>query len=286
MIFAVGSLLADGLKESLAKKRGVVLDVTVHQSIDSTNSWCMQQSKSGKSLPFACFAEEQTSGRGRRGKQWLMSSGSNIAMSLVWPFVLSEQSLQLLPISIALAIVETLEDLGLQQVQIKWPNDVYVQGKKIAGILIETQPVKEGRAEVSEPGAKPVAVVIGLGLNYDMQMSGLMAGGEKLVFTDICEQFKEQAVTIVPERNAVAADLLANVVAVCRDYRQTAAASLKKFRESYDYCGQKNVEIILDNAEVLSGVAQGVNEEAELLVLIDGRQRAFNSAEVSVRADA
>ena len=284
-MFSVNRLLADGLKASVAEKQGVVLDVVVHQSIDSTNSWCMQQSKSGKRLPFACFAEDQTSGKGRRGKQWLMSPNSNIAMSLAWPFVLSEQSLHLLPLSIAVAIVETLEDLGLQQVQIKWPNDVYVQGKKIAGILIETQPVKDGQAEMSEAGIKPVAAVIGLGLNYKMQMSEQVMRDEQLSLTDIYEQINLQKITTMPERNAVAVALLCKVVAVCQNYRQASEESLKKFRATYDYCKQKKVEVILDNAEVLSGIAQGVNEAAELLVLIDGKQRAFNSAEVSVRAD-
>ena len=61
--------------------------------------------------------------------------------------------------------------------------------------------------------------------------------------------------------------------------------NLEKFRASYDFCKQKKVEIILDNKEVLSGIAQGVNDNAELLVLVDGELRVFNSADVSVRAD-
>ncbi len=268
----------------VAEKFGMALDVTVHQSIASTNSWCLQQSKSGKNLPFACFAEAQTSGRGRRGKRWLMSPNSNIAMSLTWPFVLSQQSLHLLSLSVALVIVETLESLGLKHVQIKWPNDVYVQGKKIAGVLIETQPIKVEQVG-SKIDAKYVAVVIGLGLNYEMLMSAQIMNHEQVSFTDICEQVSLQKVVIKPERNAIAATLLCNVVAMCQGYKRASAESLKQFRASYDFCKQKKVEIILDNAEALSGVAQGVNDDAELLVLIDGEQRAFNSAEISVRAD-
>jgi len=269
----------------VAERLGMALDVTVHQSIASTNSWCLQQSKSGESLPFACFAEAQTSGRGRRGKRWLMSPNSNIAMSLAWPFVLSQQSLHLLSLSVALVIVETLESLGLKHVQIKWPNDVYVQSKKIAGVLIETLPIKVGQTDNKDIDVKCVAVVIGLGLNYEMLMSAQIMNHEQVSFTDICEQIGLQKVAAKPERNAVAATLLCNVVAMCQDYKRASVESLKKFRASYDFCKQKKVEIILDNAETLSGVAQGVNDGAELLVLIDGEQRAFNSAEISVRAD-
>jgi BirA family transcriptional regulator, biotin operon repressor / biotin---[acetyl-CoA-carboxylase] ligase len=276
-------LQADSLKAAVAEKRDVVLDVVVRQSVDSTNSWCLQQSKSGKALPFACFAEEQTSGRGRRGKHWFMSAHSDIAMSLSWPFILSEKSLHLLPLSIALAIVETLESLGIKHVQIKWPNDVYVQGKKIAGILIETQPVKEGQVNENATDDKHVAVVIGLGLNYERLMGGQAKTNELLVLTDICEQIKLQRITTKPERNAIASALLLNVIAVCQNFGQASRKNLEKFRASYDFCKQKKVEIILDNKEVLSGVAQGINDNAEFLVLINGEQRVFNSAEVSVR---
>ncbi len=278
-------LKAGGLKAAVAEKLGVVLDVVVHQSIDSTNSWCLQQSKLGRVLPFACFAEEQTSGRGRRGKRWIMSTHSDIAMSLVWPVVLSEQPLGLLPLSIALAVVETLEGLGMKQVQIKWPNDIYVQGKKIAGVLIETRPINGGRASENAAGGNHVAVVIGSGLNYETLRSDRAKSDDPLILTDICEQIELQKIAVKAERNVVASALLCNVIAMCQNFSQMSGDNLQKFRASYDYCKQKKVEITLDNKDVLSGVAQGVSDNAELLVLVEGRQRVFNSAEVSVRAD-
>ena len=81
----------------VARDNRIKLDVIVHDSIDSTNNWSLVQQKAGRRLPFACFAEEQTSGRGRRGKRWFMSAHRGIAMSLTWPFVLSKQPLHLLP---------------------------------------------------------------------------------------------------------------------------------------------------------------------------------------------
>ena len=292
-------LQAESLHAAVAKKLDVALDVVVHESIDSTNSWSLQQCKSGKVLPFACFAEEQTSGRGRRGKRWFMSAHSNIAMSLTWPFVVSEQPLHLLSLSIALAVVETLENLGIKHVQIKWPNDVYVQGKKIAGILIETQPIKHDQVKQSASNGKYVAVVVGLGLNYEMLMSDQIQLNpelkpelnqtceisELLILTDICEQIKSHKITAKPERNLVASALLRNVISACQNLRQVSRINLEKFRVSYDFCKQKKVDIILENKEVLSGVAQGVNDSAELLVQVEGELRVFNSADISVRAE-
>jgi len=279
----VDCLRADNLKSTVMSKFEVLQDVIVHQSIDSTNSWCLQQSKSGRKVPFACFAEEQTSGRGRRGKRWLMSAHSNVAMSLAWPFALPVRLLHLLPLSVALAVVETLEGLGIRYVQIKWPNDVYVRGKKIAGILIETQSVAGKYASIGVAAGKTVVVVIGLGLNYRMRDFELTNGGKPLMFTDVCEQFALQKIAIKPERNIVASALLCNVVSVCQNFIRASEENLKKFRSSYDFCRQKKVDVILGDGEVLSGVAQGVNDDAELLVMINGELRAFNSAEVSVQ---
>ncbi len=288
------NLQADVLKAVVAEKNNIDMDVVVHESIDSTNSWSLQQCRAGKILPFACFSEDQTLGRGRRGKRWMMSAQSNIAMSLSWPFVLSHQQLHLLPLSVALAIVETLESFSLKHVQIKWPNDVYVQGRKIAGILIETQSVKENsfvektNDELSM-GRGQVAVVIGVGLNFDMSsfVSPFNDDGSQVLaeFTDIESEIIMQAIEQKIDRVMLASTLLQYVVAVCQSFQQDAKYSLEKFRSRYDFCKNKMVEVTSDNKETVSGIALGVNNGAELIVLVDGKECVFNSAEVSVKAD-
>jgi len=277
-------LQAEALKVLVASKMDLDLDVVVLQTIDSTNSWGLQQTKLGRVLPFVCFAEEQTSGKGRRGKHWHMPANSNVAMSLVWSFDCLFESQHLLPLAIAMALVDALEDLGLKQVQIKWPNDVYVQGKKIAGILIETRPIKNDSVTAATIDSKAVAVVIGLGLNFQMQQYEPVPGEEPLVFTDVCEQARLQNIVVQPDRNVIASAVLCNMISVCQHFEKVAYESLQRFRSNYDFCRQKKVDIVLDNNDVLSGVAQGVSDNAELLVLVEGEQLAFNSAEVSVRA--
>ena len=82
----------------------------------------------------------------------------------------------------------------------------------------------------------------------------------------------------------MAAALLKNVIAAVQDYQSLTSSCLEIFRKNYDYCRDKSVDVIQDNQQVVSGIAQGVNDNAELLVLIDGQQRVFNSAIVSVKA--
>jgi len=281
----VEALRAAEIQAVVAEKNKIVLDVSVHQSIDSTNSWSMGQSKQGRVLPFACFAEQQEHGKGRRGKQWLMKPRTNIAMSVSWPFT-SAESLSLLPLSVAIAITQLLEDYGLQHVQVKWPNDVYVQGAKIAGILIETAPIS---MEAKEAGS--LAVVIGIGLNFDLDAEVLAQiksqGQSSAEITDISRQFEVQQISMRPSREQVASGLLSRVLQLCQNFEQQAVLSLEDFRRRYDYCMGKNIDLILDADERLSGVGCGVSDNAELMVRLDGSDvvRYFNSAEVSVRAD-
>lgn len=277
----MGGLQGSIFKVVVAKQNHINLDVVVHDSIDSTNSWCLAQQKASRQLPFACFAEEQTSGKGRRGKKWVVKAHSNIAMSVAWLFELSSQPIHLLSLSVAIAIAQTLERYGLRHVQIKWPNDVYVQGKKIAGILIETQPIRNAVTANNNARDASMAVVIGIGLNYDMSA---FETEEVLALTDICEQFALQMSALIPLRQEVASVLLGNIISVCQDLPGFVASNFELFNTQYDYCKGKNVELILENKVSLSGIAQGINERAELLVIVEGELRVFNSAEISVRA--
>lgn len=272
-------LQAAVLKAAIADASAFEIDLTIHESIDSTNDWCLQQCKIGKRLPFACFAEAQTQGRGRRGKNWVMPAGSNIAMSIAWAFETSYQQLQFLPLSIAVVIVEVLENFGLTEVKIKWPNDVYVRDKKIAGILVETQPIKSSGKQ-----APLLAVVIGIGLNHDVSELD-EALQQALMLTDVITEAHAQTLMPVPDRMQLAVQLFNKTLVLCQYYPHVSVSCIEKFRQQYDYCQQKTVELILDNNDILSGIAMGINDNAEILVLVDGQQRAFNSASVSVKIE-
>jgi len=128
-----------------------------YDSLDSTNTTI-------KSLPaedniLVCCAETQTKGRGRFGRTWHSPVGENIYCSVKWPFSKPVLHLSGLSLVIALAVMATLQKLGFHQdIGIKWPNDILWQGKKLAGILIETQ------------GTRELQVIIGIGMNISLKM--------------------------------------------------------------------------------------------------------------------
>ncbi len=108
----------------------------VHQLIDSTNNYLKTGAEVDK-LPLICLAEHQTAGHGRRGSSWISAYGQDICCSLAWEVADKYRVSGVESLSIALALAETFARMGIAGVQVKWPNDIYVKGKKICGILPE-----------------------------------------------------------------------------------------------------------------------------------------------------
>ena len=105
---------------------------------------------------MVCFAEHQSAGKGRRGRQWVSPFGSNIYMSILWRFQQDGIACTAgLSLAVGVAVIRALKTYGFNEVGLKWPNDIYCQGKKLGGILIEVSGEADG----------PCAVIIGLGLN-------------------------------------------------------------------------------------------------------------------------
>ncbi|PPD16019.1 MAG: biotin--[acetyl-CoA-carboxylase] ligase, partial [Methylotenera sp.] len=124
--------------------------------IASTNTYLMQQKNVAHATCVA--AHIQTSGRGRRGRTWVSQLGASLTFSLVWRFQCGAAALSGLSLAVGVALMRALQNLGVNQAQLKWPNDVLVEGKKLAGILIELQGDLDG----------PSTAVIGVGINLNL----------------------------------------------------------------------------------------------------------------------
>ncbi|MGY8862292.1 MAG: biotin--[acetyl-CoA-carboxylase] ligase, partial [Pseudomonadales bacterium] len=133
-------------------------NVQLQMSLPSTNQTLMQRQQQQSIHAEVILAEVQTSGRGRLGRHWQSPFGQNIALSLGWSFVGGAAALEGLSLVVGVALAQALGDLGVHQVQLKWPNDVLVGGKKLAGILLEMRGDATG----------PCNVVIGIGLNVHL----------------------------------------------------------------------------------------------------------------------
>jgi BirA family biotin operon repressor/biotin-[acetyl-CoA-carboxylase] ligase len=127
-----------------------------HGVVGSTNLLAAEAAQAGAKEGLVVVAEEQAAGRGRRGRPWVAPAGSALLCSILFrPQVMGE--LPLIPAALALSARAALVHLGLDGVGLKWPNDLVIGGRKLAGILAEVVP---GSAASDAP-----ALVVGLGLN-------------------------------------------------------------------------------------------------------------------------
>ncbi len=136
----------DRIKQETATKK-----ISYFQSIDSTNSYLLKHGECGE----ICISESQSAGRGSRGNTWVSPESGNLYFSLCWCVDEIPETWSLLGLLVAIAIAETLEDIGLKGHGIKWPNDIFWRQQKMGGILVET---------VNQTGK----LVIGIGLNLKL----------------------------------------------------------------------------------------------------------------------
>ncbi|SDT11964.1 BirA family transcriptional regulator, biotin operon repressor / biotin-[acetyl-CoA-carboxylase] ligase [Halopseudomonas litoralis] len=127
-------------------------------TVDSTNAQLMSRLSMDNPRPLACIAEQQSAGKGRRGRDWVSPYGQNIYLSLALPFSGGAQRLEGLSLLVGLVLVETLEAGGFSGCALKWPNDVLLDGRKLAGILIE----------IAGDLTSDCVAVIGVGVNVLM----------------------------------------------------------------------------------------------------------------------
>ena len=137
-----------------ADAKGLHLEVL--DAVASTNSYLLTHAGDPAAHGQVAIAEMQIAGRGRRGRAWHTPFAGALTFSILWRFQQGVAALGGLSLAAGLAVAQACEALGIQGIQLKWPNDVMHGGRKLAGILIEVQGEMQG----------PSVAVIGVGLNY------------------------------------------------------------------------------------------------------------------------
>ena len=237
-------------------------EIHVFPELDSTNRWALQQGVCGD----VCLAEQQTAGRGRRGRQWQSPAGVNVYLSVRWCFAAVPAHLPLLSLVTGLAVAEALEDCAIHGHGLKWPNDVYYDGKKLGGILLEAV-------------GSLHHVVIGIGLNVNI-LPETVAGGELIdqPWTSL------QQITGEPvERNGLVAALLQRLLQHLHTFPQLDVAQFQQDWQRHDVLLGRQVQAF-SGVETLQGLALGINNQGQLLIKLgDGTRKNLSSADVSVR---
>lgn len=234
--------------------------IHIFPSLDSTNTWLLEKPNTCFSI---CLAEEQTAGRGRRGRVWQSPKSGNIYFSLRWCFEQVPANYGCLGLVVGVTVAEALADYGLQGQMIKWPNDIYYQGRKLGGILLQTaQPLQQ--------------VVIGIGLNTSMPAE--LGANIDQAWCDLSEILQQGI-----DRNRLIAAILKQLIPALQAFPHFNMQNFKQQWQRWDWLDQQPVQVNTGN-EVWQGKACGLDEQGQLQVaLADGSRRAFSSAEVSVR---
>lgn len=240
--------------------------IEVHWRIDSTNSALLRTAAGDDRVLAACLAERQTRGRGRRGRDWHMPLGGGIALSLRRRFDTSMAALAGLSLAVGVAVVRALVAHGVHGSALKWPNDIVVDGRKLAGILIELAGEAHG----------PCEAVIGIGLNLRLGAAGQAINQP---WTDLATF----AGAAMPGRNALAASLLAEVAAATDVF---AAQGFAAFVDDYarlDVLAGQPLRM-LGAATTVEGIGRGVDVQGRLRLACADGEHLVDSGEVSVRA--
>ena len=231
--------------------------------LDSTNTWLKDNGKHGD----VCIAEQQTAGRGRRGKQWLSPRADNIYCSVKWCFDNIPKQISLLSLVVGLSIAKALEKIGLTGHGVKWPNDIFWQGKKMGGILIEG---------ISSSSTQQQQVVIGFGLNVNMpEPLG------KVIDQPWINLNHARGMTV--ERNQLLAFILESLI---NDLQGFESLDDKKFQTDWKQWNvlQDQTVHILQERQEYSGIVKGIDNQGRLGVkLRSGKLTYYTSAEIRLK---
>lgn len=238
--------------------------VTVLPVIDSTNQYLLErinELNSGDS----CVAEYQQAGRGRRGRKWFSPFGANLYLSMFWRLEQGPAAAIGLSLVIGIVIAEVLHDLGADKVRVKWPNDLYLNDRKLAGILVEMTG-KTGDA---------AQIVIGAGLNMVMRN----------VQTDVVNQgwitLQEAGVTI--DRNTLAVRLIKELREALTLFEQDGLSPFLSRWEKLDNFINRPVKLIIGDKEIF-GTSRGINAQGALLLEQEGIVKPWVGGEISLRS--
>lgn len=212
------------------------------------------------------LAEMQTHGRGRRGRNWLSPFGSNLYASFYWPLPNGLNSALGLSVAVGLGLAQLLQHAGIEGVSVKWPNDVFIQGNKVAGILIELEGEPTGMGHA----------LIGIGLNLNMPDRLLDAIGQP--FTDVQQHLNEPL-----DRHVWAANLILHVRSILARFEEQGLHKLTHEWQRLDHFYGKPIRVLLGQHEQ-QGIGQGIDDHGALLVRQENGLKRYFGGEISIRA--
>ncbi|TCW31953.1 biotin--[acetyl-CoA-carboxylase] ligase [Gulbenkiania mobilis] len=248
------------VRQGLAEAAADTWTLALVDETDSTNTQLTIRASAGAPHGLVLAAERQSAGRGRLGRRWQARLGSGLTFSLLWRFERGIAGLPGLSLAVGVALVRALTALGVP-VALKWPNDLLIDGAKLAGILIE----------LSGDALGPATVVIGIGLNVadpgpiDQPVANLAAAGHPL------------------GRNQLLAAVLNALHDVLTTFNREGFAAFREEWTAHAAFVGEPVRVSFSHGQPVEGIARGVDDNGALLVETPEGLRTFHVGEVSLR---
>lgn len=241
--------------------------IDVAFSTSSTNRDALLSAKQGLDVMIH-VAEHQSEGRGRRGKSWLSPLGGSIYFSMLTSLRSGVVALDGLSLAVAVLVVSVLNDAGFAGFGLKWPNDILLDGKKLAGILLE----------ISGDVAGPSKVIIGIGIN--VQLPGAIKSEMDQPVTDLAEKFG-----VPPDRNLLVARLINTLTKGISLFEREGFSAFRARWQELDYYRGRHVKVLM-GADSVAGLVEGIDDQGALLVRTVDGMKAICSGELfpSMRA--
>lgn len=229
---------------------------------DSTNSELLRRASAGAPAGLVLVCDTQSAGRGRRGKRWISSPESSLTFSLLWrlPAQCAPSGLSLV---VGLALAEALDSLAGCRSSLKWPNDIWLEGRKLGGILIE-----------AVPGCDTLSLVIGIGLNLRLDPAWNAGVNQAITALDAagCNASRETVLAAILERLASMLDRFA----------EEGFSGFRNAWQARNALSGLLVDLISEH-EKLSGICAGVSEDGALILEVAGERKLINAGDVSLR---
>jgi BirA family biotin operon repressor/biotin-[acetyl-CoA-carboxylase] ligase len=236
--------------------------------VDSTNTHLLQLAPPPLRCADVCSSELQHAGRGRRGRRWICPFGAGLALSLGWSFAGAATVDPTLSLAVGVAVSRALERLGAKHIQLKWPNDIWLDDRKIGGILVELRTEAGGAAHV----------VIGVGLNVSLSAGERRAiestGVSVAAISDACPE--------PVSRNVLAAALLEQLLGMLDEFERSGFAAFRREWAMLDALAGRQARVLAADGSV-EGTARGVDRDGALLLEVRGQLQRHVSGEVSLR---
>jgi len=238
--------------------------VKVLDSIDSTNLEALRYMNSvAEVAPLCILAEQQTAGRGRRGRPWVSPYAQNLYLSLVLPVTGGARQLEGLSLTVGLAVYRALQTYGPPGLGLKWPNDLLAGGRKLAGILLELH---------GDP-ADRCGVVIGIGINVNMMRA-----------PDVDQAWT--SLRLASGRLLCRSEVVLRVCASLKDHlARHAEGGFAALREEWQaaHLWQDREVLLTTGQQAIGGRVRGVDASGALLLERDGVLNAYSGGELSLR---